>query len=64
MMFCISKTVRTGKCFGCKQSQLLSIGNSFPCGWEREVAILLRNFGRGCQNVVTKCDRTGMGGQL
>ena len=29
MMFCISKIVRAGKCFGFKQWQLTSKGNSF-----------------------------------
>ena len=37
MVFFISKTVQTGKWFGFKQWQLLSIGSSFPCGLEREV---------------------------
>jgi len=32
MMFYIKKIVQTGKCFGFKQWQLLSTGNSFSCG--------------------------------
>ena len=37
MTFCISKIVRTGKCFGFKGRQILLTGNSIFCGfggWE------------------------------
>jgi hypothetical protein len=46
-MFCMSKIIRAGKCFGPKQWQILSIGNTIPCGLVRGVVSLCSHFGRG-----------------
>jgi hypothetical protein len=64
MMFCIKKLVRTVKCFGFKQWQLLATGNSFSCGlvgWGHKFVTL---FWNGGQTFVTKCEKRGWGSIL
>jgi hypothetical protein len=56
MTFCNSRIVRTGKCFGLKQWQLLSTGNSFSFGFGGWAISLWSHFGRG-----SKCDKRGWG---
>jgi len=63
MMFCISKIVLTGKCFGFKGRQLLLTGNSIFCGFggwvdggEVGSHQLVTSFWKEVQIFVEKCD--------
>lgn len=58
VMCCISKIVRTGKCIGLKQWQLLSLGNSFSCGYVGHKFVT--PFSKGGQTFMTKCDKRGL----
>jgi hypothetical protein len=58
MMCCIRKIVRTGKCFGLKQWQLLSLGDSFSCGQGDHKFVM--SFSKGGRTSMTKCDKRGL----
>jgi hypothetical protein len=62
MTFYINKIVWAGKCFGFKQWQLPSKGNSFSCGSGREskVCIVILEGGQ----TATKCEKRGSGGKF
>jgi hypothetical protein len=45
MMFRINKIVQVGKCFGFKQWQLLSTGNTFFVAWRGGLISLWHYFG-------------------
>jgi hypothetical protein len=63
-MFCISRIVRTGKCFGFKQWRLLSAGNLFFVDWEARWGGGGHNFLTLFWNVgqifATECGKNGV----